>query len=113
MGVVRGAADLVGQQSQHAIDSQHALVMALVGIGMSGCGGALWLRHLERTLGPSDGPKSVLTKSCADLLCWGPIVNSANLVLVPLLLVRCRNDTSFLPHSTALALLSHQAFTGD
>ena len=91
MAVVRGAADLVGQHSMHAtLDPSHAAVMAVVGLGMSGCGGALWLRHLERALGPSDGPTKVLTKATADLLCWGPIVNSANLVLVPLLLVRRR-----------------------
>jgi len=91
MGMVRGAADLVAQQHamyHDALDISHAAVMATVGFFVSGCGGALWLRYLERKLGPCDGPGSVLAKSGADFLCFGPMVNTANLVLVPLLLVR-------------------------
>uniref|UniRef100_A0A6V4M0M4 Uncharacterized protein n=1 Tax=Prymnesium polylepis TaxID=72548 RepID=A0A6V4M0M4_9EUKA len=89
MGMVRGAADLVAQQHamyHDALDISHAAVMATVGFFVSGCGGALWLRYLERKLGPCDGPGSVLAKSGADFLCFGPMVNTANLVLVPLLL---------------------------
>ena len=92
MGIVRLASDCIGQATNGAaFDTTHAFAMAFVGVTVSGTGGALWLRHLEGALGPSDGSTSmVLRKTAADYLCWAPVVNSANLVIVSLLTVRRR-----------------------
>ena len=75
-----------GCESQFTLDIVHVLAMGLVGLTTSGCGGALWLRHLEAQMGPTDGSGVVaLQKSAADFMCYAPIVNCANLLLVPLL----------------------------
>ena len=90
MGVVRGVADLVGQHLHGAqsVDLVHLAAMVLAGVTISGAGGAVWLRHLEGQLGPTDGAPSVLRKSVLDYVCWAPVVNAANLCLVSLLTVR-------------------------
>lgn len=90
MGVVRGVADLVGQHLHGAqsVDLVHLAAMVLAGVTISGAGGAVWLRHLEGQLGPTDGAPSVLRKSMLDYVCWAPVVNAANLCLVSLLTVR-------------------------
>ena len=91
MGAVRGVADLVGQHMHHAqtIDLVHLTAMVMAGVTVSGAGGALWLRHLEGKLGPTDGAPSVLRKSVLDYVCWAPVVNAANLYIVSLLTARC------------------------
>ena len=90
MGVVRGVADLVGQHLHGAqsVDLVHLAAMVLAGVTISGAGGAVWLRHLEGQLGPTDGAPSVLRKSMLDYVCWAPVVNAANLCLVSLLTAR-------------------------
>lgn len=88
MGAVRLASDVVAQSSHAgAFDPQHALAMACTGLCVSGIGGALWLRHLESALGSYDGSqhRPVVAMALADLACWSPIANTANLMLVPLL----------------------------
>ena len=91
MGAVRGVADLVGQHMHHAqtIDLVHLAAMVVAGVTVSGAGGAMWLRHLEGRLGPTDGASSVLRKSVLDYVYWAPVVNAANLLLVSLLTARC------------------------
>ena len=64
------------------VDFHHAAAMAAVGLVTSGCGGALWWRHLERSLGPKTPG---IHKVAADFTCWAPSVIAANLVLVPML----------------------------
>ena len=90
MGVVRGVADVLGQHLHGAasIDGVHVAAMMVTGLSVSGAGGAMWLRHLESRLGPSDGTTSVLRKTVLDYTCWAPTVNCANLLLVSLLTVR-------------------------
>ena len=92
MGVGRFAADIVGQTTQQNVpfDATHALALGLTGLTLSGAGGALWMRHLEKTLGPNpvSGPdrySMVLQKCAFDFVCWGSTVNAANLFLVPVL----------------------------
>ena len=87
MGAVRGVADLVGQHLQGAtsVDPVHLAAMILAGLTISGAGNAVWLRHLERRIGPTDGAPSVLRKSALDYVCWAPVVNAANLLCVSLL----------------------------
>jgi hypothetical protein len=110
MGIVRGLSDVVAQTmvayssvplrwaptvamqctagncASFSLDIGHAAAMALVGLTTSGCGGALWLRHLESRLGPTAGSTRLgVQKSLADYTCWAPVVNSLNLMLVPLL----------------------------
>ena len=75
-----------GCESHFTLDIVHVLAMGLVGLTTSGCGGALWLRHLEAQMGPTDGSGTVaLQKSAADFMCYAPVVNCVNLLLVPLL----------------------------
>ena len=66
-------------------DPAHAAAITLVGMCVSGAGGALWLRHLEGALGPTDGAAGALRKASCDYLCWAPMANTATLLLVPLL----------------------------
>ena len=90
MGVVRGTADLIGQHMHGAnvIDGMHAGAMVITGLSISGAGGAAWLRHLERALGPSEGKAGgVLLKTVLDYVCWAPVVNTANLFTVSLFMV--------------------------
>ena len=93
MGVVRGSADMIGQAIHgDAVDPVHLLAMVLTGLTISGVGGALWLRHLETSVGPcsvDDGMAGcVLRKTALDFMCWSPCVISANLFFVSLLTVR-------------------------
>ena len=70
------------------VDLVHLAAMVLAGVTISGAGGAVWLRHLEGQLGPTDGAPSVLRKSVLDYVCWAHVVNAANLCLVSLLPAR-------------------------
>lgn len=96
MGAVRGSADVVAQLmhkqslSIDCIDGGHVAAMVLTGLTVSGIGGAVWLRHLEERLGATDGVGSLLRKCALDYVCWAPVVNSANLLLVSLLTVRSK-----------------------
>ena len=93
MGLVRGSADVIGQAMHgDVVDPVHCLAMVLTGLTTSGVGGALWLRHLETSVGPcsvDDGMAGcVLRKTALDFMCWSPSVISANLFFVSLLTVR-------------------------
>jgi hypothetical protein len=67
-------------------DSTHTFAMGAVGLTTSGIGGAAWLRYLEAHLGPTRGSKKLaVQKATADFLLYAPLVNAANLALVPLL----------------------------
>ena len=69
-----------------SINSAHVAALAFTGLTISGCGGALWLEHLEKALGPSNGNREVIVKkSVADYCCWAPVTISANLFLVALM----------------------------
>lgn len=75
-----------GCTSSFEFDFAHLAAMGLIGLTTSGLGGAMWLRHLEAQLGPTNGATDVaVQKSLADYVCWGSTVNAANLLLVPLL----------------------------
>lgn len=87
-GLLRGAADAVGQVITHPgvpLDVSHAAVIATLGFLVSGYGGAVWLRHLESKLGSGTEPSDVLRKTATDYTCWAPFANSCYLFLVPLL----------------------------
>ena len=73
-------------ESHFALNLEHVAVMGLVGLITSGFGGALWLRHLENELGPTDGSTTVAAKkTLCDFSFYAPTVNAVNLALVPLL----------------------------
>jgi hypothetical protein len=78
MAVVRGVADLVSQHAQQVpLDVTHVAAMAVSGFFISGAGGALWLRHLERAIGSCTRPRTVMMKSAMDFTCWAPIVSTS------------------------------------
>jgi len=85
-GALRGASDLVGQGLQHApADPTHAVAMAAIAAGVSGFGGAMWLRKLEGLYGTSTEPGVVARKTATDYVFWAPIANTAYLLGLPLL----------------------------
>ena len=86
-GLLRGSADALGQFIVHpaAVDPLHVAAMGTLGFLVSGYGGAVWLRHLERKLGSGTAPSDVLRKTFTDYTCWAPCANSAYLFLVPLM----------------------------
>ncbi|KAJ1618907.1 hypothetical protein T492DRAFT_1089760 [Pavlovales sp. CCMP2436] len=67
------------------IDLQHMLAMGIVAFFASGAGGSMWLNHLERALGETEGPADVLKKCGCDFVFWAPIANCAYLAGVPML----------------------------
>ena len=80
------ASDLVGQGLQHApADPTHAVAMAAIAAGVSGFGGAMWLRKLEGLYGTSTEPGVVARKTATDYVFWAPIANTAYLLGLPLL----------------------------
>lgn len=108
-GMLRCVGDRVAQQlyiyrgELAGLDPQHIAAMGLVGLFVSGCGGFLWLNHLESTLGATKGPADVLRKTVTDFLCWAPIANCMYLFCVPFLTGTSVNEaalnmeTQFLP----------------
>lgn len=114
MAVVRGTADLICQAAQQTpVDMAHVLAMAASGFVISGAGGALWLRHLEQSLGPCTERRNVLLKSGADFACWAPVVITSNLICVSLLTGHSL-DSSFETaqvHLPPLLLLEALIFT--
>ena len=115
MACVRFASDCIGQHVGHtaAFDLSHALAMAFTGLAVSGAGGAVWLRYLERQLGPSDGAHLlVLKKAAIDYVCWSPTVNAANLFLVPFLTGHGLSDSvaTMTENLSSLMLLELQLF---
>jgi len=86
-GLLRGLADVAGQTLVHPghYDPVQTAVMGVLGLVISGYGGAVWLRHLETKLGSGIAPSDVLRKTLTDYACWAPCANSAYLLLVPLL----------------------------
>jgi len=69
--------------------------MATVGGLVSGMGGALWLRVLEKHYGTSVAPDVVLRKTATDYLCWAPLANSAYLYGLPIL-TGCGHEAALL-----------------
>lgn len=86
-GLLRGTSDAIGQFIAHpaAVDPMHVLAMGTLGFLVSGYGGAVWLRHLEKRLGSGTEPADVLRKTFTDYTCWAPCANSLYLFLVPLM----------------------------
>lgn len=86
-GLLRGAADGVGQALTHgSVDPVHVGIVATIGFIISGLGGAIWLRHLDSKLGSGTHNTLVLRKTLTDYTCWAPVANSCWLLLVPLLM---------------------------
>lgn len=75
----------IAHGSQAAVHPEHTLAMALIGLVVSGVGGALWLQHLEQFVGPTRGALDVVRKAALDFTCWAPLANVAYLIGVPLL----------------------------
>ena len=87
--LLRGGSDLVAQslRGTAALDFSHAAAMGTIGLLVSGCLGATWLRTIEGKLGEPGctKPTTVAKKTLADFCLYAPFANSAYLVLVPLL----------------------------
>mmetsp|Transcript_18754 Transcript_18754/g.60915 ORF Transcript_18754/g.60915 Transcript_18754/m.60915 type:complete len:204 (-) Transcript_18754:133-744(-) len=114
MALVRGTADIVCQSHQLLpLNTAHVVAMAASGAVISGAGGALWLRHLERRLGPCRGPRNVLLKSGADFTCWAPTVITLNLLCVSLMTGHSLEDSfeTAQIHLPQLLLLEALIFT--
>jgi hypothetical protein len=84
-GLLAGFSDTICQMNTFgAVDGSHVAAMMMCASVLSGGINALWLQQLERRV-PGGDATAVLQKTFADFAIAGTTVNSAFLVLVPLL----------------------------